>query len=99
MSFFGGQQEAPSIDPLFAAQTEMEMVTVSLNKIVTTCFTKCASRKHKEKDLQLGEMSCIDRCTAKYLDAQEKVGMVLQKANEEQQRQMENVNQIQNTMG
>mmetsp|Transcript_14142 Transcript_14142/g.17169 ORF Transcript_14142/g.17169 Transcript_14142/m.17169 type:complete len:100 (-) Transcript_14142:52-351(-) len=99
MSFFGGQQEAPSIDPLFAAQTEMEMVTVSLNKIVTSCFSKCASRKHKEKDLQLGEMSCIDRCTAKYLDAQEKVGMVLQKANEEQQRQMENVNQIQNTMG
>mmetsp|Transcript_6976 Transcript_6976/g.8701 ORF Transcript_6976/g.8701 Transcript_6976/m.8701 type:complete len:102 (-) Transcript_6976:452-757(-) len=100
MSFFGGgQQEAPTVDPLFAAQTEMEMVTVSLNKIVSTCFTKCASRKHKDKDLQLGEMSCIDRCTAKYLDAQEKVGLVLQKANEEQAKQMQNMQQMQNAFG
>lgn len=77
----------------------MEMVTVALNKIVTTCFTKCASRKHKDKDLQLGEMSCIDRCTAKYLDAQEKVGLVLQRANEEQAKQVENMQQMQNAFG
>jgi len=77
----------------------MEMVTVSLNKIVSTCFTKCASRKHKDKDLQLGEMSCIDRCTAKYLDAQEKVGFVLQRANEEQAKQVENMQQMQSAFG
>ena len=77
----------------------MEMVNVALNKMVSTCFAKCASRKHKEKDLQLGEMSCIDRCTAKYLDAQEKVGLVLQRANEEQAQQMQNLQQTQNGFG
>lgn len=77
----------------------MEMVTVALNKIVSTCFTKCASRKHKEKDLQLSEMSCVDRCTAKYLDAQEKVGFVLQRANEEQAKQVQSMQQMQNAMG
>ena len=77
----------------------MEMVTVALNKIVSTCFTKCASRKHKEKDLQLGEMSCVDRCTDKYLDAQEKVGFVLQRANEEQAKQVQSMQQMQNAMG
>lgn len=83
----------------YIAQTEMEMVQISLNNIVTTCFSKCASRKHKEKDLHLGEMSCIDRCTAKYLDAQEKVGLVLQRANEEQAKQMQNMQQMQNAVG
>ena len=77
----------------------MEMVTVALNKIVSTCFTKCVSRKHKQNDLQLGEMSCIDRCTAKYLDAQEKVGMVLQQANEKQAQEVQNMQQMQNAFG
>lgn len=75
------------------------MVQEALNKIVTTCFTKCASRKHKDSDLQLGEMSCIDRCTAKYLAAQEKVGLAMQKANEEQARQAQNAQQMQNAFG
>ena len=54
----------------FKAQTEMEMYTVLFNKLTETCFSKCASRKHKDPDLQLGEMSCVDRCVSKYMDAQ-----------------------------
>jgi mitochondrial import inner membrane translocase subunit TIM10 len=78
------------------ATTEMEMYTDLFNKIARSCFTKCAARKHKDQDLQLGEMSCTDRCVSKYLEAQEKVGLVLQKANEAQIQQQQ---QLQQTMG
>jgi len=82
-----------------SAQTEMEMYTVLFNKLTSTCFTKCASRKHKEADLQLGEMSCLDRCVAKYMDAQEKVGVVLQRANEKQAAQMQQMQNMQSSVG
>lgn len=100
MSFFGGQQpeQPPQADPMFAAQTEMEMYNVLFNKISSTCFKKCASRKHKEPDLHLGEMSCIDRCVSKYMEAQEKVGLVLQKANEKQAAEMQQRQQMQQKM-
>jgi import inner membrane translocase subunit TIM10 len=77
----------------------MEMYTNLFNKLTATCFQKCASRKHKEPDLQLGEMSCLDRCVAKYMDAQEKVGVVLQRANEKQAAQMQQMQQMQQSMG
>ena len=75
------------------------MYTVLFNKLTQSCFKKCASRKHKEPDLQLGEMSCIDRCTSKYMEAQEKIGVVLQKANEAQAQQMQQMQQMQSAMG
>jgi len=77
----------------------MEMYTDLFNKIARTCFTKCASRKHREEDLALGEMSCSDRCVAKYLEAQEKVGLVLQRANEAQAAQQQQIMEMQAKMG
>ena len=77
----------------------MEMYTHLFNKMAATCFEKCASRKHKEPDLALGEMSCTDRCVSKYLEAQEKVGLVLQRANEEQMAKQQSVQDMQNAMG
>ena len=63
MNFFGGSEPAKPAgpDPLFAAQTEMEMYTDLFNKLTASCWTKCSSRKHKEPDLSLGEMSCAGK--------------------------------------
>ena len=68
------------------------------NKVAATCFEKCAARKHKEPDLQLGEMTCVDRCVSKYMEAQKKVGAVLQKANEKQAMQQQQMQQMQTAM-
>ncbi len=64
-------------------------------KISGTCFEKCASRKHRDQDLALGEMACTDRCVSKYMEAMEKVGAVLQQANESQAQQQQNLQQMQ----
>ncbi|KAG7342219.1 Tim10/DDP family zinc finger domain containing protein [Nitzschia inconspicua] len=92
MNFFGGggqQQQPQGPDSVFAAKTELEMYTDLFNKIAASCFQKCASRRHKEPDLSLGEMTCTDRCVSKYLEGQQLIGMVLQKANEEQLQQQQ----------
>lgn len=81
------------------AQTEMEMYTTLFNKLTTTCFSKCVSRKHKQEDLALGETSCIDRCVAKYMASQQKIGTVLQKANEAQMEQAKRMQQMQQAFG
>mmetsp|Transcript_23219 Transcript_23219/g.33966 ORF Transcript_23219/g.33966 Transcript_23219/m.33966 type:complete len:104 (-) Transcript_23219:223-534(-) len=101
MSFFGGggEQQPPQPDPVFAAQTEMEMYTDLFNKMTVMCFKKCASRKHKDAELHLGETSCLDRCVAKYMDAQKNVGLVLQKANEKQAMEQQRIQGMQNAMG
>jgi len=44
--------------PQKIAKTEMEMYTDLFNKISSTCFQKCASRKHNDQDISLGEMTC-----------------------------------------
>ncbi|CAB9508649.1 membrane translocase subunit TIM10 [Seminavis robusta] len=100
MNFFGGgePQKPAGPDPLFAATTEMEMYTDLFNKLTASCFSKCASKKHKEPDLSLGEMSCADRCVSKYLEAQQKIGIVLQQANESQAQQQQQMMSMQQTM-
>lgn len=77
----------------------MEMYTDLFNKIASSCFTKCASKRHKDQELPLGEMSCTDRCVAKYLEAQERVGKVLQAANESQVAQQKAMQDMQSAMG
>lgn len=69
------------------------------NKIAASCFQKCASRKHKDSEISLGEMSCTDRCVAKYLESQQRVGAVLQKANEAQVEQQKNLEAMQKQFG
>ena len=74
MSFFGGGQEGP--DPLEVAKIEADVLTDMFNRMTVMCNKKCIV-SHHSTDLAIGEMSCIDRCVGKYLQAQEKVGAVL----------------------
>ena len=75
------------------------MYTDLFNKISASCFEKCASRKHKEGEISLGEMACTDRCVAKYLESQQRVGAVLQKANEAQMAQQQNLEAMNKQFG
>jgi import inner membrane translocase subunit TIM10 len=68
------------------------------NKIAASCFQKCTSAKHRDPDLTLGEMTCTDRCVSKYLECQERIGSVLQKANEAQIAQQQNLSEMQQRM-
>ena len=49
------------------------------NSMQDKCFTKCIHRIKKDPDLAVGEMACVDRCVAKYLEVHDKVGEVYQK--------------------
>ena len=43
-----------------------------------SCHAKCISTRYFEPDLNKGESVCIDRCVAKFVEVQKKVGEKLQ---------------------
>ncbi|KAI0314977.1 Tim10/DDP family zinc finger-domain-containing protein, partial [Amylostereum chailletii] len=81
MSMFGrGTAPAGNVNAerMEMAIQELDMVTDIFNRIVTTCHTKCISTRYAEGDLNKGESVCIDRCVAKFFEANKKVGERLQ---------------------
>ena len=56
---------------------QAEAMTEYFNRMIHSCNKKCVV-KFNEPDLQVGEMSCVDRCVGKYMQAQERVAEVLQ---------------------
>ncbi len=92
MSWFGGSAEDQRA--LFAAKTEVDMYQDLFTKMGELCFKKCTPR-FKEADLSIGEMQCTDRCVAKYMETQEKVGEILKKFNEQEAAKQANLQQMQ----
>ena len=48
------------------------MATDMFNRMARICHKKCIVR-NQSADLQVGEMTCIDRCVGKYFEAASKV--------------------------
>jgi import inner membrane translocase subunit TIM10 len=67
---------------------EAEILTDLFTKMSTMCHKKCVVRNIGEGDLSVGEMACTDRCVGKYMQAQEKIGQVLN-SHEQQMKQQE----------
>eukprot|EP00935_MAST-01C_sp_MAST-1C-sp1_P001748 g1748.t1 len=88
-SWFGGAgaNQPPSPSQLDMARTELELMTDMFNRMVDLCFQKCVdSRSYRDGELNVGEMSCTDRCVGKYLEASIRVGQKLQKIEQQPQQ-------------
>lgn len=48
------------------------------------CQKKCIPTDYREAELNKGESVCLDRCTAKFLDASIKVSDVMQQQGQQQ---------------
>ncbi|CAO1624255.1 unnamed protein product [Jaminaea pallidilutea] len=59
---------------LDAATMELDMMTDTFNRLVSSCHTKCISSRYHEADLNKGESVCVDRCVAKFFAVNQKVG-------------------------
>ena len=49
----------------------------SPRRMVSSCHEKCIDKKYKDGDLNVGENSCVDRCTSKYWQCVGIVGQML----------------------
>ncbi|GME69697.1 unnamed protein product [[Candida] boidinii] len=82
MSFLGFGGSSPQISSeakLKAAEAELDMVTAMFNQLVESCNSKCFDKTYSEGDLTKAESLCVDRCVAKYFEANVKVGESMQK--------------------
>ncbi|XP_044505997.1 mitochondrial import inner membrane translocase subunit TIM10-like [Mangifera indica] len=59
------------------AEIEMEHKVELFNRLTQTCFKKCFEKRYKDSELNMGEISCIDRCVFKYWQVNNLIGQLL----------------------
>eukprot|EP01147_Barroeca_monosierra_P004899 gene4899-6902_t len=57
-----------------ASEVELEAITDLFQKLISSCQKKCIATTYKDDQLSKGEIVCIDRCVAKFLEVHEMVG-------------------------
>merc|ERR1711953_1649940 len=73
----GAQPQQASPAEMLVA--EMKGMADCFARMTVSCYSKCIASVKEEK-MNVGEMSCVDRCVSKYLDVHARVGMELQTA-------------------
>ncbi|BAM39376.1 Tim10 [Theileria orientalis] len=68
-------------DPVSVAVAELVGMADMLRRMRDSCWNKCISSV-KNPQLDVGEISCTDRCVNKYLDIHTQVGFQLQKTSQ-----------------
>jgi len=77
-----GLSKAQEQQAVANAKNEIAAFSDMYNRMVKQCFEKCVESFH-DKELTLGENTCLDRCVNKYVEAQQKVGPTMQKITKE----------------
>lgn len=83
MSFFLGdasQYSNANVDPerIQLAEVQFEAMSNTFNNVLRSCRNKCIAQRYGEGELNTGELSCSDRCVAKYVKANVLVGTHIQ---------------------
>ena len=81
---FGGLMNggaAPSVSQQPSQQSQLMMAKIEMasyadlfKRLSRVCFQKCKF-KYNDGQLNVGEMSCIDRCAGKYMEAYSSLGV------------------------
>jgi import inner membrane translocase subunit TIM10 len=74
------QQQGPSQFTL--AKIEMQSYADLFERLSRVCFQKCKF-KYNDGQLNVGEMSCIDRCSGKYMQAYSALGVKMAEVEKE----------------
>ncbi|KAK9898459.1 hypothetical protein P389DRAFT_166964 [Cystobasidium minutum MCA 4210] len=77
-------------------ETQIDSVTDLYRHITSCCASKCAEPP-KEGYLKIREAVCLDRCVSKFFATNEAIGKVLQRYQENAQRQQEATEQLAGT--
>ncbi|DAZ98607.1 TPA: hypothetical protein N0F65_001026 [Lagenidium giganteum] len=82
----GGNAAAPAQpaqpSQLMMAKIEMQSYSDLFERLSRVCFHKCKF-KYNDGQLNVGEMSCIDRCSGKYMQAYTALGVKLAQVEQE----------------
>ncbi|XP_012245102.1 mitochondrial import inner membrane translocase subunit Tim10 [Bombus vosnesenskii] len=73
---------------------EIEMMTDMFHRMTAACHKKCIPPKYYTPELSKGESVCLDRCIAKYLDVQERIGKKLQQISMQEASLQNNQNDV-----